>query len=404
MTEPYTARMAVHADRAATLLRERFGHDASWISAAPGRVNLIGEHTDYNNGFVLPMAIDRCVVAAAAPANRLQPMANCYSAELEQEATVKVGGTIAPGIATWSSFVQGVIAGFIDRGFEFRPFDMVILSNLPVGGGLSSSAALAVATATLIEAMLGESLEPIDKALLCQEAEHKFAGVPCGIMDQFSSIFGRADAAMLLDCADQKLEFVPLDPAVSVLIANTNVKHELTGGEYERRRSQCETAAETIGVPFLRDATMDQLEAQQDALDPTCFRRARHVIAEIQRTLQAAQLLKQRDWHQVGDLMYESHDSLRDDYEVSTDELDAMVGIARGMGKAGGVYGSRMTGAGFGGCTVSLVAQERAEMIADRMRLQYRKRVGIMPSIFVTRAVPGAQAITNLRPVDEGQA
>jgi len=294
---------------------------------------------------------------------------------------------------TWSSYVQGVVAGFVERGFELQPFDIVFNSNLPIGGGLSSSAALEVATATLIESMLGQSLDPAEKAILCKEAENRFAGVPCGIMDQFSSVFGETDSLMLLDCQAQTFELVQMDSEVAVLIANTNVKHELTRGEYKQRRAQCEAASTALGGAFLRESTMKQLAAASSAMDRISFRRARHVISEISRTLNAADAIRKRDWRHVGSLMYASHKSLRDDYNVSCAELDLMVGIADNIGKSGGVYGSRMTGAGFGGCTVSLIAADHAEAIASRMSEQYQKQTGISPSIFVAKAVAGAHSL-----------
>ncbi len=244
------------------------------------------------------------------------------------------------------------------RGLEVPPFEAVIQSTVPLGGGLSSSAALEVATATLIEAMLGKPLVPVQKARLCQEAEHKFAGVPCGIMDQFSSALCIADHLMLLDCRSQEVKLVPFTaPDISVLITNSNVKHELTGGEYAQRRVQCEAAAKTLGVTTLREANMPQLEAARERLGDVNFRRARHVVSEIERTVKAADAFSAGRWGEVGQLMYASHDSLRDDYEVSCPELDLLVVLAKELGPDGGVIGSRMTGGGFGGCTVSLVAR-----------------------------------------------
>jgi galactokinase len=238
--------------------QKRFAGEPQLVAIAPGRVNLIGEHTDYNGGYVLPMAIERYVVIAAAkrkdaPHENDGHTAQVYSVNKADMATLRVHGPIQPGPVAWSSYVQGVVAGFVARGFDVPPFDAVIQSNVPLGGGLSSSAALEVATATLLEAMLGKPLDPVQKALLCQEAEHKFAGVPCGIMDQFSSTLCTADHLMLLDCRSQEVKLVPFaDPDVTVLITNSNVKHELTGGEYAKRRGQCEAAAKTLGVHTLR--------------------------------------------------------------------------------------------------------------------------------------------------------
>jgi galactokinase len=270
----------------------------------------------------------------------------------------------------------------------------VIESSVPYGGGLSSSASLEVATATLMEAMSGTTLGLAEKALLCQKAEHEYAGVPCGIMDQFASVMGQEGHVMLLDCRSQQLEQVPFsNPAVAVLIINTNVKHELSGGEYAERRGQCESAARKLGVASLRDATLAQLESRRDLLEPIEFRRARHAISEIERTAEAAQALKAGDWPRVGRLMYASHDSLRDDYEVSCQELDLLVEAAREIGPRGGVIGSRMTGGGFGGCTVSLVETARVDEVARRIAQSYRARTDIEPSVLTSRPARGAHIV-----------
>ena len=231
-----------------------------------------------------------------------------------------------------------MIAGCVARGMRPGGFRAVIESDVPLGGGLSSSAALEVATATLIEAMTGTTLDPVAKALLCQKAEHEYAGVPCGIMDQFASVMCQADHLMLLDCRSRQIEHIPFtDPGVTVLIINTNVKHELSGGEYAERRGQCEAAARKLGVTSLRDATLEQLEAARDKLEPLEFRRARHAISEIARTVEAAAAVKAGDWPRVGELMYASHDSLRDDYEVSCASSICWSNLAREIGRDGGV-------------------------------------------------------------------
>ena len=254
-------------------------------------------------------------------------------------------------------------------------FDATIHSTVPLGGGLSSSAALEVATATLLEAITGKRLDPVEKALLCQKAEHEFAGMPCGIMDQFISVMGRKNHLLLLDCRSRQTELVPLDdPSVAVLIVNTNVKHKLTGSEYPTRRKQCETAAKILGVPSLRDATADALEDAKTRMDEVVYRRARHVIGEIERTVHAAEGIRASNWPTVGQLMYASHYSLRDDYEVSCTELDAVVEIAEAIGIKGGVYGCRMTGGGFGGCTVALVKADAVEAISKKIAADYKTR------------------------------
>ena len=257
--------------------RQRFGRAPQWMAAAPGRVNLIGEHTDYNEGFVLPMAIERYVVMAAAPAERATGEAEVglSSSAVDQPERFTVGAADFRQLAPWARYVYGVMAGCREQGFPTPALDVLIESTVPLGGGLSSSAALEVATATLLEAIAGQRLDPIRKALLCQKAEHEYAGVPCGIMDQFTSVLGQASHLLLLDCRSTQVQMVPLtDPEVEVLIINTNVKHELTGGEYAQRRSQCEAAARTMGVPSLRDATLEMLVQNNGVLEPILQRRA----------------------------------------------------------------------------------------------------------------------------------
>ncbi|MHB8902136.1 MAG: galactokinase [Thermoguttaceae bacterium] len=378
------------------LFQNRFGRSPRWVVAAPGRVNLIGEHTDYNAGFVLPMAIERRVVIAAdrLPHPSDQAHACVFSSAEDVAAPVAVDGDIHPGEVHWSSYLQGVIAGCLEEGMKPGPFEAVVHSDVPLGGGLSSSAALEVATATLVEAMTGRTLEPVAKALLCQKAEHRYARMPCGIMDQFISVMGRADHLMLLDCRTRDAKMVPLnDPAVTVLITNSNVKHALTGSEYPQRRAACERSAEILGVEALRDASMERLDDARDRLSDEFYRRARHVIGEIERTVQAAQAIAVADWSRVGDLMYASHDSLRDDYQVSCPELDLLVEIAASLGRQRGVIGSRMTGGGFGGCTVTLVATDNAEQVRQALCRQYRERTGIEPTAFVSRPADGARVL-----------
>jgi galactokinase len=373
--------------------QSRYGRPPRWVVAAPGRVNIIGEHIDYNDGFVLPMAIDRyCVIAAD---NGLGQNAVLFSVATDDEVDVPLDAPPRHEIrGHWSNYVTGVIAACVERGMRPPGFQAVIESAVPVGGGLSSSAALEVATATLIEAMTGTPLVPIEKALVCQWAEHHYAGVPCGIMDQFASVMCHTNHLMLLDCRSRHIEQIPFsDDSITVLIINTNVKHELSGGEYAERRGQCESAARKLGVTSLRDASLAQLEDQRNRLDPVEFRRARHAIGEIARTIEAADAIKAGDWPVVGRLMYASHQSLRDDYEVSCRELDLLVDLARGIGSEGGVIGSRMTGGGFGGCTVSLVRTSRVDNAAQELAQAYRAQTGIEPSILTSRPSRGAHVI-----------
>jgi galactokinase len=277
---------------------------------------------------------------------------------------------------------------------KFGGFNAVIDSSVPFGGGVSSSAALEVATATLVEAMSGKSLSPIDKALLCQRAEHEFAGVPCGIMDQFTAVLAQENHALMLDCRSRAATAVPMtDPSVTVLIINSNVRHRLVDGLYAARRQQCETAAKLMKVRALRDATLKGLAAARRGMDPVVFRRARHVITENERTLLAAQAIAAGNWSNVGLLMYASHASLRDDYEVSCPELDTIVKIAEGISEVEGMIACRMTGAGFGGCAVALVRTNAAKSIARKFEEGYEAITGNMPSIFATRPAGGARVI-----------
>jgi galactokinase len=369
------------------------GRTPRWIAAAPGRVNVIGEHTDYNDGFVLPMAIDRYTVIAASQngANKI----TLRSAAGDGIASVDLTQPLRPGPkGYWANYPIGVIAGFLARGLEPAGFDALLASTVPLGGGLSSSAALEVATATLLEAITGQELDPVDKALLCQKAEHEYAGMPCGIMDQFISVMGRRDHLLLLDCRSRRPELVPMtDSSMSLLIVNTNVKHELTGGEYAQRRAQCEQAAKALGVASLREATADMLERARGKMEEVVFRRARHVISEIERTVHAAEGVRASNWPTVGQLMYASHTSLRDDYEVSCPELDAVVEIAQAIGPKGGVSGCRMTGGGFGGCAVALVRADAVAQVSERITSEYQRRTQIKPTLFVSRPAAGAAVL-----------
>ncbi|TWT68999.1 galactokinase [Crateriforma conspicua] len=382
--------------RARDEFESRFGRPATIVVAAPGRVNLIGEHIDYNDGFVLPMAIERYVVIAADTND--DDAVRLYSVDLRQDAAYQTGHDHQPGEKGWSKYPQGVLAGFAGQGIDSLAFDAAFTSNVPLGGGLSSSAALEVATATLVEAISGKTLGLADKALLAQKAEHDFAGVPCGIMDQFSSVFGRDGEFMLLDCRSQEIEAVPFArDDVSIVITNSNVKHELAGGEYAQRRQQCDEAKEILGAENWRDVTADDLARCKDELGDERFRRARHIIGEIARTLETANALRNGDLDTVGRLMYDSHNSLRDDYEVSCGELDCLVDLAEKIGPEGGVYGSRMTGGGFGGCTVSLVDSAKASDVIAAMADGYEKATGKTADAFASRPARGAHLVQNDR-------
>jgi galactokinase len=382
---------------AASEFTARFGRPPRWVVAAPGRVNIIGEHTDYSGGLVLPMAIDRYTVIAAAPAAADAGLRlRLWSAAVDQSVDIPLAGTPAPGEPGWANYARGVVAGFGARGLLTPDLglDALVISDVPLGGGLSSSAALEVATATLLEAALGKPLDPTEKARLCRQAEHDYARVPCGIMDQLISVLGDEAGALLIDCRTQETRLVPFaDPSVSLLIANSNVRHALGDGAYAARMSSCVDAARVLGVAELGQATAAMVAAAEAKLGPLLYRRARHVVTENARTGAAAEALAAGDWRRAGALMYESHQSLRDDYEVSAPELDTLVDLARDIGVAGGVYGARMTGGGFGGCTVTLAATDRVAEIGDRLAREYQARHGRPLTWFVSRPARGAHIV-----------
>ena len=374
---------------------QRYAVRPRWIAAAPGRVNLIGEHIDYNDGFVLPMAIERYTVIAAAP--RIvdnQRLATFYSQEQRERAQIDVADSLQPANQSWSNYITGVIAGFAAKEAEIPGFDALITSSVPVGAGLSSSAALEVATATLLEAILGKPLPLQEKALLCQKAEHNYAGVPCGTMDQFCSTFGQPDELLLLDCKTCETQSVPLcADEVTVLVAHSNVRHKLADGAYAQRRAQCNSALRKLASASWRDVTLLQLQSERNKLSDIEFKRGEHILGEIDRTRSAARAIQRHDWPTTGEMMYASHQSLRDQFDVSCAELDLLVELAKQIGLVGGVFGSRMTGGGFGGCTVSLVEKERAAEIQQLLANQYETATGIAPHLFTSRPARGAHVI-----------
>ncbi|NXA58657.1 GALK1 Galactokinase, partial [Mohoua ochrocephala] len=367
-----------------------FGAAAVLAAWAPGRVNLIGEHTDYNGGFVLPMALQLGTVLVGSPTQDGTISIVTISAEADEPHRVqfpapRAGSSLSPGLPRWANYVKGVIQHY--RAGPVPGFSAVIASDIPLGGGLSSSASLEVATYTFLQQLCPDDGDSVAKALACQKAEHTFAGMPCGIMDQFISVMGREGHALLIDCRSLETVLVPLtDASLAVLITNSNVRHTLTGSEYPTRRWQCEQAAAALGKASLRDATLAELEEARSRLGDEVFRRARHVIGEIARTAQAAQALQHRDYSMFGRLMVESHNSLRDDYEVSCPELDELVAAAL---EVDGVYGSRMTGGGFGGCTVTLLEAGAAERAQQHMQEKYSGTA----TFYLTKPSGGAKAL-----------
>ncbi len=367
-----------------------FGRAPRWLATAPGRVNLIGEFTDFNDGFVLPMAIERRTVIAAAPNDT--DTVNLRSEATGESVSVDLRAPLLPDAkGRWSNYPKGVLAGFRERGHAVRGFDALIATDVPIGAGLSSSAALETAMASLLEVVTGVELDANDKILLCQKAEHAYAGVPCGIMDQFISALGRAGEVLLLDCRSLQPTWLPLaDPCVAVLVINTNVRHELSSSAYAERRRHCELAAAAMGVQSLRDATPEKLARAAGSLGEVSVRCARHVIGEIDRTVRAAECIRGGKWSELGQLMYASHTSLKEDYAVSCRELDAVVEIAQAIGIGGGVFGCRMTGGGFGGCAVALIRTAARDDLIREIGAAYASHTGKQGTLFVSHPGQGA--------------
>ena len=368
-----------------------YGHAPTLLSVAPGRVNVIGEHVDYNGGWVLPAAIDRCLLLAVAPRedDRVRLATADFEGVIEFDSS-----DLAPGAAKdWSRYVRGVMAGLARAGHRVPGFDACVVSTIPVGGGLSSSAALEAATGLAGLALAGAEMERFALAKLCQKAEHDYAGVPCGIMDQAAVLCCEAGHLLLLDCASETFVQTPLPSAEwGLLIINSGVSHELASGEYAQRRAACEQAAKRLRVPSLRHVKIEELSAALDlpGLTEEMRRCVRHVVTENDRTQRCVAALKAGDIASAGKLLNASHASLRDDYQVSCEELDHIAATAQ---LEPGVAGCRMTGGGFGGSCVALVQREQAENVMRRVGEAFRARYGRVPASFVTTAASGAHLI-----------
>ncbi len=379
---------------ATAALQSTFGKSPTVTVAAPGRVNLIGEHIDYCDGFVLPFALAQCIVIAAAP-NGTNTV-RLASSQGDEIVEIDISGDIPESDPKWANYPRGVMQYFREEsGCTLEGFDAYITSNVPSGGGLSSSAAFELATATLLEGLTGKKLDTRTKALLCQKAEHNYAHCPCGIMDQFASAFGEKDRLVLIDCQSGEPTLVPFEnPDLTVIVANTCVSHELSDGAYASRRKATEDGLAIIGKSSWRDASLSDVDAAREQMGDTIHRRCRHVVGEIQRTIDAVEALKANDFEKLGALMNASHASLRDDFEVSCEELDIMVNIAQSLGKENGVIGSRMTGGGFGGSTVTLCESSQADHIIATLEKQYKEKTNITPEIFTSRPSQGARILS----------
>jgi len=360
---------------------------------APGRVNLIGEHTDYNDGFVMPVAIDFSTWVEVSPLE--QHKLQIHSENFNEDVEVDLDDQNLARRGHWSDYPVGVAVILERAGHRLRGAKLHIRGEVPIGSGLSSSAAIEVATACALVANSDLTIEKREIALLCQRAENEFVGAHVGIMDQFISLFGHEQKALMLDCRSLDFSLLPVPDNVRLLICNTMVKHELASSAYNERRAQCEAGVKHLAqflpnVTALRDVTIEQLEQFGRDLPEAVFRRCRHVITENARVLAAANALERGGLNDFGKLMAESHQSLRDDYEVSSEELDLMVNLAR---KVEGVYGARMTGGGFGGCTVNLVAQEHVEEFEQFVSQNYKQLTKLKPEIYASSASAGASEV-----------
>jgi galactokinase len=370
--------------------KDRFKADPT-IFVAPGRVNLIGEHTDYAEGFVMPAAINFATLAGISP--RSDGKIAVYSENQGEEMIFDA----APSTRSnhWSDYAMGVVAILSGEGHKIPGFSLSIWSDVPLASGLSSSAALEVATAIAVLGLIGASYPGPVLARLCQRAENEFVGANCGIMDQFISVNGKANHALLLDCRDLSYKLAPIPDHVALVIANTMVKHSVAGGDYPTRRRESEAACAIIaghrpGVKFLRDATLEDLDKWGHEMEPKSLMRARHVISENLRTVAAADALLKGDMKELGRLMGEAHTSYSKDFEGSCVEADAMVALAQDLP---GLIGARLTGGGFGGCTINLVEQDQAKSFAEALGARYAAQTGIVPQIHICHASGGAHRL-----------
>lgn len=374
-----------------SLFQELFGTGAE-IFRAPGRVNLIGEHTDYNDGFVLPMAIGFYTWVAAA--KRGDRALEAYSEHFDERVCLPLDALSGPPRKHWTDFLRGVAATLQEAGVPVPGANLVIHGGVPLGAGLSSSASLELAVGLALTSLGGEAISRFDLAKLCQAAEHKFVGTRCGIMDQFVATFGIAGSALILDCRSLEYKVVAIPKDFCFVVCNSMVRHELVSGEYNLRRAECETGVRVLqrvlpAIRALRDVEMAELEKHKELLSETVYRRCRHVISENQRVLLAANALEKSDAEHFGDLMYRSHANLRDDFQVSCEELDLLVDLAA---SSPGVYGARMTGGGFGGCTVNLMKEESVSAFRTEIARLYQEKTGITPEIYICRPANGAEA------------
>ncbi len=366
--------------------KERYQTDPSLVVRAPGRVNLIGDHTDYNDGFVMPLAIDRAAWIALRP--RSDREVHLHSLDYPEALTFSLDD-MQKG-SGWAEYVKGVAWVLKKQGHALSGWEGVVTGNVPMGAGLSSSAALELATARAFSAVSGIDWDAATMAQVGQQAENEWVGMECGIMDQMISAAGQSGHALLIDCRSLETTAVPIPQGTVVVVLDTATRRELVTSAYNERRAQCESAAQFFGVTSLRDVTSEQFQAHAAELAPLIRQRAQHVLTENARTLAAVEAMKQGDAHQLGKLMYESHKSLRDDFEVSGDGLNAMVECAR---KVPSCYGARMTGGGFAGCAVALVDQDDVENFRKIVSASYQEATQLTPNLYVCEATNGAEVL-----------
>lgn len=378
---------------AADGFRKRFKSDPAAVAFAPGRVNIIGEHTDYNDGFVLPCAVDLATFIAFKP--RDDGLVRIYSRMVDEEVTFEIAKNAGEGLPFWALYAWGTGMSLSERGVKVTGFDACAHSTVPQGGGLSSSASFEVASAICYMGKRWTRIAKIDLAHACRRAENAYVGTNCGIMDQFSSIFGKENHAVMLDCRSLDFRHVPVPVSAALVVSDTGVRHVLGESGYHRRQEECKAATAMMaemekGVKNLRDVTVAMLDRRAGVMGDLLYRRARHVVTENARVRQAADALEAGDLRQLGVLMSESHDSLKNNFEVSCRELDIMVESAQGI-KGG--FGSRMVGGGFGGCAVSLVDRDEADRFARSIAARYEKSTGIAAKCSIVHPGPGAGLI-----------
>ncbi len=387
--------MAINLEILRSEFQSRFNCEPRFFRA-PGRVNLIGEHTDYNGGFVLPMAIERgTTVAAAAREDR---KIFVRSVNLNETGEIDLNAPEQKLRGSWLDFVEGVARILERRGANLRGADLLIDSDVPTGAGLSSSAALEISVGLALSEIFGSPIEKVQLALVGQAAEHEFVGAKVGIMDQYVSALGRKNHALLIDCRSLEAEQIPFaTQEAAIVICDSKVKHQLAASEYNTRRAECEEAVEILreflpGITQLRDVGVGDFEKYAEDLPTIIRKRCRHVVTENERALNAAEALKKNDLTEFGHLMWLSHVSLSDDYEVSCRELDVLVEIAS---HCEGVLGGRMTGGGFGGSTVNLVRRESVENFTEKIRNEYRRQTNIEPAIYISGPADGARELVD---------